>query len=138
MKLWMSCEAMADVGDAFRFARLKLEKAVNFKLEKGGHNLGHFDKWAVIAIIRPDNDPDYDELSRVHKARKVIEFRLKVDHKSFLEGSELARISLLSHMLSRSLDLIPEKQVQRAEIDSIKQVLQEATAELARSNTQIL
>jgi hypothetical protein len=104
MKLWIGGEVDLDVHDGFREARGLVERRVNDCLEQTSSAIG---KWAVVAIIRGQDDPVYHELKRASKDLSIVEFRLKIDHRSFLHGSLPARCGLLTDALLRSIQLMP-------------------------------
>ena len=122
MKLWMSCEAMIELAESFRIVRGKLEKAINHDLENFMSESG-FTKWAVIAIIRPDNHPDYQEVVKINRKSKVIECRLKVDYRKYLEGDERERTILLAEMLLKSLSEMKQIPIAESELTFLSMIV---------------
>jgi hypothetical protein len=122
MKLWMSAEVMHDVYDDCSAVQNYLEKAINALIEN--YSLGIYEKWAVIAIILDEHGPNYPEVFRNHKSKKVIEFRLKIDHDLFLHASAQEQITLVAKMLLRSLDEMVARnknlKIPQSDIDSLK------------------
>ena len=94
MKLWMSDEIQADVGDVHRRARQDVENAINDKLSDSDYGSG-VSKWAFISIIREEDSDDYGEIRRYDKRRKVVEFRLKIDHSQFKQAAATEQRKLL-------------------------------------------
>jgi hypothetical protein len=124
MRLWISGEVMADVGEQFRKAFNQLEKNINTAIKT--YTFGIYEEWAVIAIILNSNELNYQEVFRKHKKKKVIELRLKIDHDLFLNSSFNKQISLLADMLLRSLDEISLKcsfEISKDEIEVVKKVV---------------
>ena len=83
MKLWTSGEIQADVADAYRTARRVVENAVNEELRVTTLD-GNIEEWAFLAIIRTQDHPDYNEIARRDARRKVLEFRLIISHREFV------------------------------------------------------
>ena len=53
MKLWIGGEICADIADAFREARLVVERAINAAIGSSDYGL-ELEAWDCIAIIRDD------------------------------------------------------------------------------------
>ncbi len=78
----VSSEADIDVAELYRDTRIFIEKQVNSNLDE--ITFDHdYDKWAFIVMIR-DSKNWADEVAKRHIKRKVLEFRLKIDHNEFL------------------------------------------------------
>ncbi|MGP9314091.1 Imm44 family immunity protein [Yersinia pseudotuberculosis] len=102
MKLWVSSEADIDVAELYRETRIFIEKQVNSNLDE--ITFDHdYDKWAFIVMIR-DSKNWADEVAKRHIKRKVLEFRLKIDHNEFLNGNFSQRANLFLDALQRSID----------------------------------
>ena len=122
MKLWMSCEAMAEVADSFRSVRSKLERSINEQI--ASLSAVEFEKWALIIILRPDNHPDYQEIIRLDKKKKVIEFRLKISYSSFASGSEEEQFRLVKESLFRSLGIMLDRGIPLAEVKPLQMAVE--------------
>lgn len=125
MKLWTSGEIEADVDDDYREVRKAVEAAVNRNLESIAI-VEKAEKWAVIAIIRESDSPDYGEVVKRSSAGKVLEFRLKIPHDQFLNASKEQRISLMFDMLQRSIDLMHKLKVSPDVIEVLRNALMQA------------
>ena len=125
MKLWMSGEIMADVADAYRSARSAVVSGVNQRLKLLSLKTD-FQEWAVIGIIRPDDLPDYHEIYKADTRRKVLEFRLKIDHSSFGTSDVLHQRMLVIEALKRSVQKMPEFGVEKQDCDQLMKVLDES------------
>jgi hypothetical protein len=102
MKLWIGAEMDEEVSDAYRQARRLVEPAVNAKLSDV--KLGSpYEKWAFIGIVMSD-EGFYKEVAKKDARRKVLEFRLKIDHDAFRRGTDKARAALMLKALERSVD----------------------------------
>lgn len=100
VKLWMSGEIQADIGDEFREARKVVEHAVNEGL---GTNYGAgFTGWVLIAIIMEHAHPDYGEIKRYRK-KDGFELRLKIDHAAFKSASATEQQKLIASIVRRSI-----------------------------------
>ena len=104
MQIWTSSEAVLDVDEALSAARKDVERELNKAVTSADYGDG-VSKWALIYIVMPENDPRYSEVHRYTKRTKVVEFRLKVDHRAFKEGDALAQRKLLAAAIMRSLEL---------------------------------
>jgi hypothetical protein len=104
MHFWLSGEVNHDVADACRVVRNKLEADLNSALL--GRDYGcSVDEWALIFIVLPTNDSRYAEVRKFWKKRRVVEFRLQVDHAAFLSADAHGRMKLLCESIIRSIDL---------------------------------
>src|SRR5271165_3145107 len=128
-KLWMSGEIQADVGDAFRKASNAVEAELNRLLE-GFVFGGKVEEWAFIAIIRKEDHPDYDEVTRKSSRGKVLEFRLKIPHAEFASASPHEQICLILKALSRSVTLMEKLGVSADVRSSLSAVLSRAEQEM--------
>jgi hypothetical protein len=121
----MSGEVMADVGESSRIAQNYLEFKINEIIEN--YSLGIYEKWAVIAIILDNRGSNYPEVFKNHKSKKMIEFRLKIDHDEFLNASEQNKIVLIAKMLLRSLDKMETQnhnlKIPQNNIDALRKVI---------------
>ncbi len=104
MQFWNSCEAEVDVADPLRYAGNDIEDKLNEALSTRSYGDGVVE-WAIIFIMLSQDDPNYCEIQRFHKKRKVVEFRLKVDHAKFKSGTEIEQRQLLSAAILRSFRL---------------------------------
>lgn len=107
MELWMSGEIQNDVYEEYRLARQSIEHEINNCIGNKVYGKG-LKEWAYIAIIRAQDSEDYNEMAEYSKKKKETEFRLKIDHDSFLNGSPKERLRLLSNSLLRSLKMMPD------------------------------
>ena len=130
MKLWISGEITADVADAYRAARKQVEQSVNEALKSMALRTEML-KWAFIAIIRRDDHPDYREFTKRHLDRKVLEFRLKIDHDKFLVSPPEQQAAMIIEALNRSLQLMPEMGIEESDRAQLKAVLDRTRASLA-------
>jgi hypothetical protein len=121
MKLWMSGEVDADVAEAYRHARQFVEEMVNQRLQAREIDPA-FGKWAVIAIIRREDSPDYNEV--ITKDRSgTLEFRLKIDHGTFHKSDADIRRDLVAEMLNRSIDKMGSLGVPTGVMAALRDVL---------------
>ena len=117
MKLWMSGEVDADVGDMFRHALNVVELEVNEFIEKKNYGQG-LESWDVICIISKTGG---DELCKYSKKNKETDIRIVVDHTRFLSGSSKVQKTLLMEALLRSIFLLKEKKVTDIDYENLKQ-----------------
>jgi len=118
----MSGEIMADVDDAYQRLSNRIEASVNEAL--GSLSLHtEFEEWTFIAIILPPGVLDYREITRRHIKRKVLEFRLRIDHKQFLHATEPERVALIIDALERSIGLMPKLKIKPDDCGVIAGVL---------------
>jgi hypothetical protein len=118
----MSGEIDADVADAYRDTRRTIEKATNRELDQLEL---HTDarQWAVIAIIRSHDHPDYGEVTRRDESRGVLEFRLRLNHGDFLKGDRIQRAVAVIETLRRSTILMGDLGVSEADRRALSGVL---------------
>lgn len=105
MKLWMSGEIQADVADAYRNARKAVETEVNRLLAEVPLSERH-EEWAVIAIIREEDSPEYGEVVKKSPTGEEFEFRLRIPHAEFLAATPAKRVGLIFKAVGRSVDLM--------------------------------
>ena len=106
MKLWIGAELDADVADAFREVRNRVEKAVNAVIASKDFELP-LNGWDCIAIVRGDDS--FAERVRYSPRTREMDFRLRIDHSAFSTATPRERKSMLFSMLRRSLALLPKK-----------------------------
>ena len=107
MELWTSAEIDVDVYELYSKVSRYIEKTINEKLQPLQFESDYL-KWAHIAMIREDEDWA-DEIIRRSIKRKVLEFRLKINHSAFLAGDFNACALLIIESLRRSVDIMGEK-----------------------------
>ncbi len=122
MKLWMSGEIMADVAEPYRVARNAVEACINEQL-KHLTLATPFEKWAFIGILRPDDHPHYPEVCKKHARRKVLEFRLKIDHSEFARSDFQRQKELIIEGLKRSVQKMPDFGVDEQDCSQLMKML---------------
>ena len=132
MELWMSEEIMADVGRAYMVTRKAIKEAVNEQLRNCPLSTS-FKEWAFIAIVLDEDGPDYPEIAKKHVKRKVLEFRLKINHDEFLSASESGRAKLIFDALKRSISLMSELGVSAEDREKLSKALDAANKKLKTS-----
>ena len=132
MELWMSEEIMADVGRAYMVTRKAIKEAVNEQLRNCPLSTS-FKEWTFIAIVLDEDDPDYPEIAKKHVKRKVLEFRLKINHDEFLSASESGRTKLIFDALKRSVNLMSELGVSAEDREKLSKALDAANKKLKTS-----
>lgn len=130
MRLWLSGEIDRDVADYYRMSLISIEKKVNQRLENISLDAPYM-KWAFLAIIRDEESPQYEEISRRNVKRKVLEFRLKIDHGKFLNCRDPSERELMViKALKRSVDLMAKFNVTESDRNSLQKVLEGVTDEI--------
>ena len=131
MKLWMSSEEMFDVGDAMHSIRNHfIEPTINELLTKIEVK-EDYEQWALITILMPLNRiQDYPEIVRRSLKRKVLEFRLQIDHATFKVANQQGQIKLVLDTLDRSIDLMTKLKVSQETQTKLKAVVSEARQQL--------
>ncbi|MGG8094669.1 Imm44 family immunity protein [Klebsiella aerogenes] len=128
MKLWISSEADIDVAEQYREVRYFLEPEINKYLEEIVFD-NNYDKWAYVAMIR-DNKNWAVEIAKKHVKRKVLEFRLKIDHGDFLNGNFYQRVALFIDALQRSIEKMEKLGVSENDRDKLSVILESVRAPL--------
>jgi hypothetical protein len=103
MKLWMSGELWWECDESYRNVRKVIESTFNQNLSKNNYGKS-VEQWAFIAIIRPPDLEEYDEIEKYHKRDKSLEFRLRIDYFSFKDGDKSLQKKLICNSLLRCLD----------------------------------
>ena len=107
MIIWMSGELQADIGDACAAAQNEMEHVMNLALKGTDYSGGQIVKWALIPTIlnsRFLKSTGYAEIRKYHKKRRVIEFRLRIDHDSFKAADDAGKRRLIFEMILRSIE----------------------------------
>jgi stress-induced morphogen len=107
MELWMSGEIQADVAEAYRSVRKLIESEINQEL-KLVSPVGRFHTWAFIAIIRSEEHPDYSEVSKKDVRRRLLEFRLRINHNTFRNATAVGQRRLVYHALGRCIPMMAQ------------------------------
>ena len=106
MKLWTSGELQADISDAYRSVRKRIETSVNRAIEKRDYG-GGLVQWNYLAIILSSDGPKgYNEVKRYNKRNKKCEFRLIIDHAQFKEGDATKKTAMVCESLLQSLSVL--------------------------------
>jgi len=125
MKLWTSGEVVHDVAEYYRQIAIAIKSRANEILEPVFLRES-LNEWPVIAIVRPPHLMDYKEIIKYSKRNKEFEFRLKIDHPSFLAGDFKQKLHLFANMLRRSIDLMgdfPAAGVTKEDQDYLRSVV---------------
>ncbi len=120
----MSGEIDLDVSDAYRETRKHVEQIVNEKLSTISFS-APYEKWAFIAIIRHRSHPDYREIKKKDAKRRVLEFRLKIDHALFKAANQANREIILIDALERSVGLMEQFDVPLEDREALQSILAE-------------
>lgn len=120
MVIWMSGELQADIDDAYRITRNEMESMINAAIADMDYGKNVM-KWALIPIILNFEDPVYHEVRKHHKARKVIEFRLKINHAAFKQADDLGKRKLIFQTILRSIDLARSMKLENFNLDRFEQ-----------------
>ena len=122
MKLWMSGEVEKHVLEPFRLAIIYLEDEINAKIADKDYDID-LDKWRCIAILMKDkvDQERYCEVIKYSSKTKKMDFKLQIDYPEFVNGDAKRQQQLIYEMLMRSLDLLLEKGLNEAGIESLRQ-----------------
>jgi hypothetical protein len=119
LRFWMSGEIQSDVGYAHQEAWKPIEGHINECVGERDYGEG-LKLWAYIAVIlNEETDSYYPEIKRYRKREKEVEFRLKINHKEFLEGDSNTHIRLLAQSVLRSLELMKGMHIKDFDLDSL-------------------
>ncbi|WP_133295783.1 Imm44 family immunity protein [Burkholderia reimsis] len=130
MKLWMSGENEADIGDDARVARNAIEPVVNQFLE-GLVFTEKFEQWAFLSIILTDKFlSGFPEVVKISSKGKVLEFRLHIPHEEFKKASAERRMEMFFDALSRSIELMPKLKVSQESQEKFRAALAQARKSL--------
>lgn len=111
MKLWMSGENEADIGDDARVVRNAIESVVN-KFMDGQVFSDGFEKWAFVTIMLSEKFiSGFPEVAKVSSKGKVLEFRLRISHDDFKMASSVDKISMTIDALERSVGMMDKLKV---------------------------
>ena len=121
MKLWMSGEVEKNVLEPFRLAMLCVEYEINAKIDDKDYDID-LDKWRYIAILMKDKEDQerYSEVIKHSSKTKKMDFKLQIDYPEFVNGDAKRQQQLIYEMLMRSLDLLIEKGLNEAGIESLR------------------
>ncbi len=103
VKLWIGAEIEADIADSFREARRVVETSINGAIVGNDYSLP-FSDWDCIAIVR--NDDVFGEITEYSPETEEMDFRLKLDYKTFKLSSKENREKMIYDMLARSLSIL--------------------------------
>jgi hypothetical protein len=117
--IWLSAEIMADVGEQHRLAANEIEKEVNARTDAASYGDG-FGSLHLISIILSEDGPDYDEVKKYWKKRKVFEFRLKIPHATFKAADPLGHRKLIVESILRAVDEARKKNIRDIDYDKLE------------------
>lgn len=119
LRFWMSGEIEGDVYDAYDKAEKTVETEVAQCIQHKDYG-GGLRLWAYLAIILDSKTaPYYPEVKRYSQRKKEVEFRLKINHQEFLEGSPETQLKLMAESVLRSLYLMPEIGVKDVDLEQL-------------------
>lgn len=136
MRLWNSAEAEHTVGHAYSTIANEIEKIVNSYIEDKQFSDAYEGWcWAYIAILEGPimQKMKLPEVVRRNNKQKDLEFRLKIDYQSFLDGDHNRRLGLIIDSLNRCLNhpkMTKTWKVPESDIAILKQALQAAEQEM--------
>ena len=116
MKIWISAETQAEVGEKLRLARVKIKNAVNQKIESKNYEIP-LDGCDLIIVLREDNK--MNEVIKYSSKKREMDFRLKIDYSKFLEANEIEAEKLHFEALLRSLNILKEKWIKESGLDEL-------------------
>ena len=122
MKLWMSAEISGGIGEPVRHALNFVEDEINLFIDGKDYDID-LDKWRCIAILMKDkvDQERYCEVIKYSSKTKKMDFKLQIDYSEFVNGDAKRQQQLIYEMLMRSLDLLIEKGLNEAGIESLRQ-----------------
>ena len=122
MKLWMSAEISGGIGEPVRHALNFVEDEINAKIDDKDYDID-LDKWRCIAILMKDkvDQERYCEIIKYSSKTKKMDFKLQIDYPEFVNGDAKRQQQFIYEMLMRSLDLLIEKGLNEAGIESLRQ-----------------
>ena len=84
-----------------------------------------YETWAFIPIIKHIDHPNYGEIKKKKDdKRKILEFRLKIDHAEFKAADRKCKEILLLDALDRSVNLMSHFGVSTEDRESLHKVLE--------------
>lgn len=121
MKLWMSAEISGGIGEPVRHALNFVEDEINLFIDGKDYDI-ELDKWRCIAILMKDkvDQERYCEVIKYSSKTKKMDFKLQIDYPDFANGDAKRQQQLIYEMLMRSLDLLLEKGLNKAGIESLR------------------
>lgn len=119
MKIWMSGELQADIGDACATVQNEMELVINRRIKNNDYGVA-VARWSLIPIILDFEDPVYHEVKKYSHGRKVAQFRLKIDHGEFLRADMAGKRRLMFAMILRSIALFPVLKVKGFDVDRFR------------------
>jgi hypothetical protein len=119
MKLFISGEIQAEVGNVYRVASLQIEKAFNAHFVELAFGSGLV-SLTYLSIIRRIESTTYGEVKKYRKKERSAEFRLKIplDVCLLADTSEMTR--LIAKSLHRAIDLLKEMQIPDFDCDAFE------------------
>ncbi|HAR75842.1 MAG TPA: hypothetical protein DCR60_06440 [Psychrobacter sp.] len=122
MKLWMSAEINGGIGEPVPHALNFVEDEINLFIDGKDYDID-LDKWRCIAILMKDkvDQERYCEVIKYSSKTKKMDFKLQIDYPDFANGDAKRQQQLIYEMLMRSLDLLIEKGLNEAGIESLRQ-----------------
>jgi hypothetical protein len=125
--LWISGEIQADIGDDYHLGSNEVEEAINAALSGIDFGKG-FNKLSLIPIVLEQDDPDYDEVRRYHKADKDFEFRLKIQHAAFRAASPTGQRRLIVQSILRAVDEMKKMKIKNVDCEKLEQAIRDVAA----------
>ena len=102
LKLWMTEEIQHDVSDEYAILRQEIEAAMNTAFASSSYGDG-LEKWVVIGTVLIEAPPNYGEINKYVKKRRVFESRLEIPHAEFKAATAGEKRRLIVGILLRSI-----------------------------------
>ncbi|MCG2608188.1 Imm44 family immunity protein [Acinetobacter sp. SM34] len=111
MQVWLSSESSKEVLNEeqltqLRLARNYVENTLKSGLEHKTYDLP-LDSWDCITVMMGPGG--FEERVMYSFKKKIMDFRLKINHEEFNSTDDLGRQKLIFEMMLRSLDLLKIK-----------------------------
>ena len=116
MKLWLSGEVEAEIGDSFRSVMNEVETLINEGILINYYGDGLIE-WDVIFIITKEGGK---ELFKYSKRKKGTDIRINVDYNGFKDSDFLGKRNKLLDGLIKSLDVLKEMNIKDVDWENLK------------------
>ena len=139
MRLWNSAEAEHTVGQAYSKIANEIDRIVNSYIEDKQFSDAYKDWcWAYIAMLEGPimKTMKLPEIVRRNNKKQDLEFRLKIDYQSFLDGDDNQRLELIIDSLIRCLEhpkMTKTWKVPESDIAILKEALQVAEQQMKKN-----
>lgn len=122
MELSLTSIAWRDASDDHSLIGNLIVKMINEDLAQANFQMDGVDKWSVLTILLPEDNPAYGENHRFSRKQKTLEYTQKIDYNAFSKSDYPGKAHLIFEMLFRTIDTMAGKKIPLPQTNALKEI----------------